>query len=450
MVEKGSDSDILDDPGVADATVPSLTRDAWLRSPMLQNAILASAHVSVMATDLNGCIRLFNVGAECMLGYPALEVVGKLGLVDIHDPDALLERARALSRELSTPIAADFAALACKAARMGDERYESTLMRKDRKGLPVAISITALRDQSGGTVGYLVIVTHTSAHQQKELARYDVGSRAAHADSSPSELLARMSHELRTPLSAILGFAQLLGSGAPSPSSSQKRSIDLILQAGWHLEELITMTCDLALLESGAMSLSLDAVPLTSVMQDCQATLESQAPMRGGVPVTFPRLEAPYFVLADRFRLQQVLGILLCAAIEFSGVGAAVVLDCDTRRSESIRVEVNDGGAGSSPRRQTQRFQPFDGLDHGAKATPGAGIGLLLAKRLVEVMGGTIVGESIVGTGKVFSFDLKRMPVPIGASPTFAHSCLGKAEGPTAARSQSTIPPAENHANPPR
>jgi signal transduction histidine kinase len=241
------------------------------------------------------------------------------------------------------------------------------------------------------------------------------------SDFPESELLACMSHEMRTPLSAILGFAQLMESCTPPPTVSQKRSIELILQAGWHLDKLINMARDLALLQSGAFSLSLDIpVSLAAVMQDVEAMIHSPAQMRG-IRVIFPLLEAPCFVLADGIRLQQVLGTLLSAAIEHSEVNGTVVLDCDTRSSKYIRIGIH-GGQELSGGRRDQRFQARENLAREAAAVQATGIGLLLARRLVESMGGAICAESTVGTGKVFSFDLKRMLAPPASPASFKAS----------------------------
>ncbi len=216
---------------------------------------------------------------------------------------------------------------------------------------------------------------------------------------------------MRTPLGAIVGFAQLMDACSPPPTVLQKRRIDLILQAGWHLEKLINMTRDLALLQSGALSLSLDPVPLAAVMLDCQAMIEPQAQMRG-IRVTFPRLETPCLVLADGIRLQQVLGNLLSAAIEYSEVDGAIVVDCDTGSSDCVRIGIHDDGEGLFARRAMRISQPPKAFEHGSTALQGTGIGLPLAKRLVESMGGVIGAESNVGTGKIFSFDLKRWLMP--------------------------------------
>jgi signal transduction histidine kinase len=240
----------------------------------------------------------------------------------------------------------------------------------------------------------------------------DILDDAAVADHNSEALqlglLARMSHEMRTPLGAILGFAQLMESGSPSPTVSQRRSIDRILQAGWYLDKLINMTRDLALVESGTLALSLEPVPLAAVMLDVEAMIESQAQLRR-VHVTFPRFEVPCTVSADRIRLQEVLGNFLFAAIENSDLDGTVIVNCETHSPEWIRIDISDGTFSG---RRTKSFQPLGGLEQKATAVDGTGIGLLLAKRLVGLMGGAIAGGSVDGARKVFSFELKRTLVP--------------------------------------
>ena len=157
---------------------------------------------------------------------------------------------------------------------------------------------------------------------------------AEKANLAKSDFLSSMSHELRTPLSAILGFAQLMESGSPPPTASQKRSIDQILKAGWYLLELINEILDLALIESGKLSLSLEPISLAEVMRECQAMIEPQAQKRG-ISVTFPRFEIPYFVKADRTRVKQVLINLLSNAIKYNRAGGTVVVECIAERART-------------------------------------------------------------------------------------------------------------------
>ena len=141
-----------------------------------------------------------------------------------------------------------------------------------------------------------------------------------------------MSHELRTPLNAILGFAQLLECGSPLPTSSQKRSIDQILKAGWYLLELINEILDLSLIESGKLTLSSEPIALVEVMLECRAMIEPQAQKRG-IGMTFPRFEIPCYVEADRTRIKQVLINLLFNAIKYNVPGGSVAVECSPERT---------------------------------------------------------------------------------------------------------------------
>jgi CheY-like chemotaxis protein/nitrogen-specific signal transduction histidine kinase len=242
---------------------------------------------------------------------------------------------------------------------------------------------------------------------------------AEKANLAKSDFLSSMSHELRTPLSAILGFAQLIESGSPPPTPSQNRSIDQILQAGWYLLELINEILDLALIESGKLSLSQEPVSLAEVMHECQAMIGPQAQKRG-ISVAFPRFDISYFVKADRTRVKQVLINLLSNAIKYNKVGGTVVVDCIASTAERIRICVKDTGEGLTPDKLTQLFQPFNRLGQAASVEEGTGIGLVVCKRLVELMGGVIGVESTVGKGSVFWIDLNLTaePQPAAAEPT--------------------------------
>ncbi|MBC8006647.1 MAG: response regulator [Prolixibacteraceae bacterium] len=229
---------------------------------------------------------------------------------------------------------------------------------------------------------------------------------AEKANLAKTEFLSSMSHELRTPLSAILGFSQLIEAGTPPPTPTQKRSIDQILKAGWYLLDLINEILDLALIESGKLPLSIEPVPLADVMLECAAMIEPQA-QKHGVSVAFPQFEIPCLISADRIRLKQVLINLLSNAIKYNSMGGEVVVECTASPPDSIRIGVSDTGAGLSPDQLAKLFQPFNRLGQEAKAEQGTGIGLVVCKRLVELMGGNIGVESAVGKGSVFWVDLK-------------------------------------------
>ena len=230
-------------------------------------------------------------------------------------------------------------------------------------------------------------------------------SAAEKANRAKSDFLSHMSHELRTPLHAILGFAQLIEAGKPAPSEMQKRSVDQILQAGWYLLDLINEILDLAVVESGKLSLDLQVMSLVEVVQECHSMIEPQAAERD-ICLRFPALEKPYFVKADSTRVKQILVNLLSNAVKYSERGGTVSVTCAEVAPGRVRISVNDSGDGLSPEKIAQLFQPFNRLGREASGDQGTGIGLIMTKRLVELMAGTIGVESQDGNGSTFWIEL--------------------------------------------
>jgi signal transduction histidine kinase/CheY-like chemotaxis protein len=345
-----------------------------------------------------------------------------------------MARAQALSLELATTITPGFEALAFKASRGIEDIYELTYICKDGSRFPAIVSITALRDDYGDIIGYLLIGTDNSVRKQVESELHNAMAVAEKANLAKSDFLSSMSHELRTPLSAILGFAQLIESGSPPPTTTQKRSVDQILKAGWYLLDLINEILDLALIESGKLSLSLEPISLSEVMHECKAMIEPQAQKRG-ISVAFPHIEVRYFVGADRTRLKQVLINLLSNAIKYNKTGGTVVVECIAKTSGRIRICVKDSGDGLTPDKLTQLFQPFNRLGQEASVEEGTGIGLVVCKRLIELMGGVIGVESAVGNGSVFWIDLnltaELQPVAGAAGPTASAGTAVQADAQT-------------------
>nr|WP_317203522.1 PAS domain S-box protein [Janthinobacterium sp.] len=533
----------------ASAEVPQIL----LKAGALQDAIFNSANFSSIATDAQGVIQIFNVGAERMLGYEAADVVDKITPAGISDPLEVIARAAALSVELDTPITPGFEALVFKASRGIEDIYELTYIRKDGSRLPAIVSVTALRDAEGRVIGYLLIGTDNTArklveaeqalldqrlcdqqfytrsliesnidalmttdprgiisdvNQQMELltgctrdeligapcknyfteperaeaaiarvlregkvtnyeltalsrdgketvvsynastfhdrdrklqgvfaAARDVTERkqfehtlqennvelegakatAEKANLAKSEFLSSMSHELRTPLNAVLGFAQLMASETPPPSLPQQRSIDQILKGGWYLLRLINEILDLAMIESGKVTMSQESMSLSDVLQDCQSMIEPQAQKRG-ILMQFPSFDHPYYVHADRTRVKQVMINLLSNAIKYNQGGGSVVVECVMSGAKRVRVSVKDTGAGLNAEQLAQLFQPFNRLGQENSTEEGTGIGLVVTKQLVELMGGLIGVESEVGVGTVFWVELDASSAPVVAA----------------------------------
>ena len=392
----------------------------------LQSAIFNSANFSSIATDANGVIQIFNVGAERMLGYSAADVMNKITPADISDPMELVARARALSLGAGTPIKPGFEALVFKATRGIEDIYELTYIRKDGSRLPAVVSVTALRDAKNAIIGYLLIGTDNTvrlvieaertrldlALQDKNVELQNAKVAADKANLAKSEFLSSMSHELRSPLNAILGFAQLMDSATPPATEQQKASIDRILHAGWYLLELINEILDLAVVESGKLSISEEPVSLEEVMIDCRFIIEPQCQKRG-ITLAIPAFPSPIYVRADRVRLKQVLINLLSNAVKYNRPHGTVEVVCSVATPGRIRITVKDTGQGLSPDQIRQLFQPFNRLGQERSIVEGTGIGLVMSKLLVELMGGDIGVRSAVGIGSEFWYDLKSENAPI-------------------------------------
>lgn len=397
---------------------------ALLKTGALQDAILNSANFSSIATDEKGVIQIFNVGAERMLGYTAADVLNKITPADISDPQEVVARAEALSVELGTPITPGFEALVFKASRGIEDIYELTYIRKDGSRLPAVVSVTALRDAHNAIIGYLLIGTDNTARKLVEAERAQLYKAlqdknaelesakavAEKANLAKSNFLSSMSHELRTPLNAILGFAQLLESGAPAPTATQIVRLHQIIKAGWYLLDLINEILDLAVIESGKLSLSLEPLSLSTVLLECEAMIGPQAQQRG-IKIIFDKVDPSWFAHADHTRVKQALINLLSNAIKYNRDHGMVEVKC-IATPEHVRISIKDSGAGLPPEKLAKLFQPFNRLGQETGTEEGTGIGLVVTKQLVELMGGSIGVESTVGVGSEFWIELVRDVMP--------------------------------------
>jgi PAS domain S-box-containing protein len=408
-----------------DISARKQAEEALREAGALQKAIFDSANFSSIATDARGVIQIFNVGAERMLGFTAAEVMNQRTPADISDPQEIVARAKALSVELGRPITPGFEALVFKASRGIEDIYELTYIRKDGSRLPAMVSVTALRDDARAIIGYLLIGTDNTARQAAEVERTRLDQLlrnknkeleaarnvADKANLAKSDFLSNMSHELRSPLNAILGFAQLLEMAVPPPTPAQTASVGQILKAGWYLLELINEILDLALIESGRLSMSLEPTSLHDLMQDCQAMIAPQAQQKG-IRITFAQVDKATFVIADRTRLKQVLVNLLSNAIKYNRPGGMAEVTWKMHSSGRLRISVRDTGLGLSEQKIALLFQPFNRLGQEVGSEEGTGIGLVVSRRLVELMGGQIGVISTVGVGSVFWFELDAALAP--------------------------------------
>jgi len=368
-------------------------------STELQQAILDSANFSIISTDINGVIRLFNNGAHRMLGYSASELFARHTPDLLHDETEMAERAQQLSMELGQPVKAGFEALVARArGGLADER-EWTYIRKDGSRLPVMVSVTALRDEQLALTGFLCVA-------------YDLIERKR-VENMKNEFISTVSHELRTPLTSIRGSLGLIfgGVGGELPEAV-KNLVGIAKSNCERLIRLINDMLDSEKIESGKMRLDLQVIDLRPLIQQVLAANEGFA----GQYSASLRLQAPDASLQVRIdgdRMIQVLTNLLSNAVKFTPEGGVVEVRV-SRVAQKVRVEVVDRGPGIPEEFRGRIFQKFSQADSSdTRQKGGTGLGLNISKALIEKMGGSIGFNSTVGRGTTFFFEIPEWRSPV-------------------------------------
>jgi len=393
----------------------------------LQAVLDAATEVAVIATDLAGVIRVFNRGAEKMLGYSAADLVGRETPERLFDAADISARTLELQQQLGRPVHR-MQAFVAVAREVGYEVRDWTCLRKDGSRLLVSMAITAIRDAGGTLTGFLAIAidqTQRLRAAELELAR----ERAEVASQAKSDFLSRVSHELRTPLNAMLGYAQLLSIDAERLlAPAQRERVARIESAGWHLVRLIDDVLDLSRIESGRLQLSMEPVDLANVIAEAVRLVAPQAASQG-ISIAQHTAHAASglapLVHADRTRMKQVLVNLLSNAVKYNVAGGRVevmLIETDERR---LSVSITDTGRGMDAAQLERLFEPFDRLGLERSEIQGTGIGLVITRRLVDMMQGRIEVQSQPHVGSVFTVTLPRAEHGYGA----ADSAHGSLEG---------------------
>lgn len=372
---------------------------------LLAGVMEAASEVAIIATDVDGTIRIFNTGAERMLGYTAAEVVGKQTPALIHLPEEVAARGAELTKIYGIPIEG-FRAFVHVPELEGAETREWTYVRKNGGRLLVSLVATAMRDERGEIMGYLGIAIDITAHKKTMDALAAAKVAADAANRAKSQFLAMMSHELRTPMTGVLGLADLLMDS--SLTEDQQKLLRTQITSANALLDLLNDVLDFAKIESGHVELEKFDFDVRATVEDVGATIAPLASERGNTIQIEVAPDVNEAFLGDGKRYRQILMNLVGNANKFTADGH---IDIHITQKEigrdrfEISTTVKDTGVGIAPDGLQQLFQPFVQEDVStSRKFGGTGLGLAISKQLVELMGGRIWAESVKDAGSTFGF----------------------------------------------
>ncbi|MDP3878625.1 MAG: ATP-binding protein [Methylobacter sp.] len=399
-------------------------READLRQLMLfQRTILDNVAYGIISATPDGIVTSFNHAAERLLGYTADEVVGKQTPALWHDMEEVALCARHLSEELGETIPPGLAVFTTRPRRNLTEEKEWTFIRKDGTRVPVLLSMTALRTESGKITGFVGLTYDLTERKQAEdeLRRHKdqleetVQQRTADlllardaaeaANKAKSLFLAHMSHELRTPLNGILGYAQILQRDE-LVGERKAAALNVIRQSGEYLQALIDDILDLSRIETGRLDFVLSNISLTKFLRGVADIVSLKAQQKGLEFFCRQAPDLPAGIRCDQRRLRQVLLNLLTNAVKFTDSGQ-VVLRVGRVGPSRFSFAIEDTGIGIAPSELELIFSPFEQVGDLQRRLGGTGLGLAISRQLVRSLGSDIVVESRVGKGSIFRFELE-------------------------------------------
>ncbi len=412
----------------------------------LQNVLDSASQISIIATDRDGLITLFNAGAERMLSYTADEMVGRKTPATIHLESEVVAHGKELSEEYGRPVEG-FEVFTLKANEDGYEEREWTYVRKDGTELQVNLGVTSIHGETGEITGLLGVgldiserkraedelrQTNTDLEQQTGLAN-SMAAEAVTANAAKSEFLANMSHEIRTPMNGVIGMSGLLLDTDLTPD--QRMYAETVRNSGDSLLGLINDILDFSKIEAGKLEMEILDFDLRTTLENFGDALAMRAHDKGLEFNCLTNPDVPALLRGDPGRLRQILTNLSGNAIKFTERGeiavvAELVSENDTHAT--VRFSVRDTGIGIPKNRQEELFEAFTQADGSTtRKYGGTGLGLTISKQLAELMGGEIGVESVEGEGATFWFSGVFEKQPPGAQPPEPppHDIADKLEG---------------------
>lgn len=370
-------------------------QEALEASEARTRAIIEAASDAYASVDAIGRIAGWNAQAERMFGWRASEVMGRKA-------DEIVAPAFGATN-------GDGVLEFLDAAEGARQRVEFTASRRDGTTFPAELSSWSTGPDGSATFHAFVTDVTNRNRARDEMRAAQLA--AEEANRSKSEFVSRMSHELRTPMNGILGFAQLLEIEG-NLRQEQQESVREIVRAGKHLLDLINEVLDIAQIESGKLSVSLEAVSVEAVVRDCAALIRPLLDQRK-LTLAIETGPAEAYALADHQRLKQLVLNLLSNATKYNRPFGHIAIRCSASSDERIELSVRDTGLGIPADKIERLFTPFDRLDVPDEKEEGTGLGLALSKNLVEVMNGSISVESELGNGTTFTISLPAAEPPV-------------------------------------
>ncbi|MGC4061609.1 MAG: MASE3 domain-containing protein [Aquabacterium sp.] len=284
------------------------------------------------------------------------------------------------------------------------------------------LSVARKGEPDGENTRFIVLSRDITERMQAEAVMLEQKA-ATHASRARNEFLSRVSHELRTPLNAVIGFAQLLlHTPGSSLAAGQKLHIEYILRAGHHLLDMINDILDLTRIESGEAHLAIEPVSLPELLQDTVPMVQTQAEAMGLSIRQETDVGTPDMVMGDRRSLRQALINVLSNAVKYNQIGGTVSIHCRRSQasSEGVDVVITDSGRGLTAAQQKGLFEPFNRLGADQSGIEGTGLGLVITRRVIEAMQGSITLESTHGVGTTVTLTLPQAPQAIDHQPVAA------------------------------
>jgi PAS domain S-box-containing protein len=351
----------------------------------------------------------FNKAGEDLLGHPREDLIGKTDydFFPRNEADFFTQKDREVLEE---GVLVD----------IPEEPVETSRGRRilHTKKIPIV-------DDEGVPRFLLGISEDITERKEAERQLREAKEESERANRAKDEFLSRMSHELRTPLNAVLGFAQVLQMGSLDPD--EIGSVKQILRGGHHLLGLIDEVLDISRISTGQLSISQEPVLVAAAINDAVELVRPIAAERG-IEFRQQAMNGAH-VLADRQRLKQVLLNLLSNGVKYNRQDGIVSISFQEVPGGRMRIKVADTGPGIAAEAMERLFMPFDRLGAEASGVEGTGLGLALSKGLVDAMGGSLTAESVVGSGSVFSVELRLAEAPLQRYERGLESAAGSVPG---------------------